>query len=118
MNLKMAMCEAMVDGWHGDWLMGRVISHAWRLCDKTPENETTKYTDAAIAVRVKHLHGADRAQTWIARNMRNLNEALWAGRQRDACIACAQKTLGVHKSRPLQIGVRDRDMRHDWNTVK
>lgn len=118
MNLRMAMCEALVDGWHGDWKMYRVVSHAWRLSDATPENETEKYTKAAEAVKVKHLYGADRAQTWIPRNMRNLNEALWAGRQRDACIACAQKTLGLHKSRPLRVMVRERDKRTDWGTVK
>lgn len=114
----MAMCEALVDGWHGDWKMCRVISHAWVLTDTCPENETAKYTKAAEAVKSKHLHGADRAQTWIARNMRNLNEALWAGRQRDACVACAQKTLGVHKGRPLQVKVRERDTRNSWATVK
>jgi|GEM_PF-5555859 len=118
MNLRMAMCEALVDGWHGDWKMNRVISHAWNLADAKPENETAKYTKAAEAVKAKHLFGADRAQTWIARNMRNLNEALWAGRQRDACIACAQKTLGVHKTMPLQVKVRERDKRTDWGTVK
>lgn len=118
MNLKMAMCEALVDGWHSDWKMSRVIGHAWVLTDASPENEVEKYTKAAEAVKVKHLHGADRARTWIALNMRNLNEALWAGRQRDACIACAQKTLGVHKTRPLQVKVRERDVRTDWGTVK
>lgn len=118
MNLRMAMCEALVDGWHGDWRMSRVVWHAWRLTNKTPENETVKYAKAEEAVKVRHLHAADRAQTWIARNMRNLNEALWAGRQRDACIACAQKTLGVHKTMPLQIKVRERDKRTDWDTVK
>ena len=118
MNLRMAMCEALVDGWHGDWKMTRVIYHAWRLADATPENEVVRYTAAAEAVKSKSLHGADRAQTWIARNMRNLNESLWAGRKRDACIACAQKTLGVHKSRPLQVKARERDTRTDWGTVK
>ncbi len=114
----MAMCEALVDGWHGGWKMSRVIGHAWVLTDTHPENEVAKYTKAAEAVKVKHLWGDDKAQTWIARNMGNLNEALWAGRQRDACIACAQKTLGIHKSRPLQVKVRERDTRHAWGTVK
>lgn len=118
MNLRMAMCEALVDGWSGDWNMGRVISHAWVLADARPENETVKYTKAAEAVKVKYLHGAERAQTWIARNMHNLNEALWAGRQRDGCVACAQKMLGIYKSCPLQVKVRERDLQHDWGTVK
>ena len=118
MNLRMAMCEALVDGWNGDWMMNRVVSHAWNLADATPANETAKYQKAAEAVKVKRIHGADRAQTWIARNMHNLNEALWAGRQRQACIACAQKTLGIHKSRPMQIKVRERDGRTDWGKVK
>lgn len=118
MNLRLAMCEALVDGWHGDWKMNRVVSHAWRLTDSEPKNEVEKYTLCAGAVKVKYLHSSDRAQVWIARNLKNLNEALWAGRQRDACIACAQKNLGIHKSMPLQIKVRERDVRNGWGTVK
>jgi len=114
----MAMCESLVDGWHGNWKMNRVIGHAWHLTDKKPENETVKYEKAAEVLRQKRLWGDDKAQTWIARNMRNFNEVLWSGGQRDKCIAAAQKTLGVYKSNPLQIKVRERDKRTDWNTVK
>ena len=117
----MAMCEALVDGWHGNWTMSRAIAHAWRLTEKTPENETVKYHLAADAVKVKNIFSGDRVQVWIARNMRNLNESLWAGRKRDTCISCAQKTLGVRNrstGTPLQISVRERDKQTDWKTVK
>ena len=119
MNLREAMCESLVDGWHGDWKMGRVITHAWCLAEKYPENETDKYYKAAEAVKVSRLHGADRAQTWIARNMRNLNESLWAGRQRHVCISCALRSLGARVSTlPMTVKVRERDKRTDWNFCK
>jgi len=118
MSLKKAMCQALVDGWHGDWKMGRVVQHAWNLIDKSPENETEKYAQAALAVNVKYLHAADGAQPWIARNMRSLNEALWAGRPRDTCVACAERTLGLHPKVAVAVSVRARDKRSDWKTVK
>mgnify|MGYP000863859584 FL=1 len=118
MNLRKAMCQALVDGWHGDWKMGRVVQHAWILTDTEPANEVEKYSRAAEAVRVKYLHAADGAQPWIARNMRSLNEALWAGRPRDTCVACAERTLGLHTKVAMAVSVRARDKRSDWKTVK
>ena len=118
MSLKKAMCQALVDGWHGDWTMGRVVQHAWIQTDKEPANEVEKYSRAAAAVGAKYLHAADRAQTWIARNMRILNDALWAGRPRDTCVACAERALGLHPKVAIAVSVRERDKNSDWKTVK
>lgn len=119
MKLNVAMCEALVDGWHGDWFMGRVVSHAWRLTDQEPENETEKFALAAKAVGAKSIWGADKAQTWIPRNLRSLNEALWAGRKRESCVAIARKSLGIHTvGGNMTVKVRERDKRSDWATVK
>lgn len=70
------------------------------------------------AVGAKYLHAADRAQTWIARNMRILNDALWAGRPRDTCVACAERALGLHPKVAIAVSVRERDKSSDWKTVK
>ena len=118
MNLRMAMCEALVDGWNSNWAMTRVVAHAWILTGKEPKDDDECWGEARKALRITYLQMGALAKTWIPKNMPNLNEALWGGRQRDACIACAQKTLGIHKSRPLQIKVRERDDRHSWGTVK
>lgn len=116
----MAFCEALVDGWHADWRMDRVMRHAYQLADTDyPIDQVEAYGKAAEALRVKRLHGVDRAQVWIARNMRTLNEMLWAGRKRDACVASAQKMLGCRKpTMPLEKPARALDKRHDWGTVK
>ena len=119
MNLKIAMCEALVDGWNANWDMNRVIAQAWILCGKTPVDNIKKYTDIATAINVKHIHGETSAKVWIARNIPKLNESLWAGRKRDTCISCAKIALGIRrKTGSLQISVREIDKRHDWNTVK
>lgn len=120
MNLRTAMAEALVDGWHGDWNMGRVIRHAHRLAEIEPENETVMYLQSAEALGVKRVWAKDHAQTWIARNMRMLNEVLWAGRNRDTCVLAAQRALGIKNQTKghISIGVRTRDKRTDWSTVK
>lgn len=94
-----------------------MVAHGWLLAGVVPENETASYLKAAEALNVRHLHGAERAQTWIARNMRNLNEMLWAERRRETCIACAQKTLGIRKSKRLPVPVPEHDSRHELGTA-
>lgn len=118
MNLRVAMCEALVDGWNGDWKMGRVVAHAWNLINKIPKDDDEKYALAKQAVKADIYWGTT-AKIWIAKNMPRLNDSLWAGRKRDTCIACAKHSLGNHHTgRAMYIGVRERDKTHDWNTVK
>ncbi len=113
------MCEALVDGWNSDWQMSRVVSHAWILAGMEDCDVKDKYEQASESLRVKNIYGKEYAKVWIAKNMRNLNEALWAGRQRAACVACAQKLLvGRRKSAPMPFSPKDRDVRSDWDTVK
>ena len=79
MNFKQAMCQAVVDGWHGDWKMSRVVGYSWALAEIEPDNEQEKYQVFADAAKVRWIHASDRAQVWIAKEMPRLNESLWAG---------------------------------------
>lgn len=118
MNLRMAMCESLVDGWHSGWAMSRVVTHAWLLTDKLPKDDDEKWDEARKALKISYLQFGALAKTWIPKHMPKLNESLWAGRNRETCIASAQRSLGIHRTRQLQIKVRERDDRHDWKTVK
>ena len=118
MDLGYALCAALVDGWHGDWKMSRVVAHAWALTDKQPDNETAKYLEAAAALKAKYISAGDRAQVWIARNLPQLNDALWASRPRETCIATAARAVGKRPMGALRCPARAQDKRHDWNTCK
>lgn len=122
MNLREAMCQALVDGWHGDWKMSRVAFHAFRLADiQPPESQEEFLAEITGALRVKTIWLNDRCQVWVARYFRNLNEALWAGRKRDACLVAAQRALGVRSGVPrgaIMKPAREGDKGTDWNVVK
>lgn len=120
MNLKQAMIESLVDGWHGDWKMGRVVAHAWVLIDEEPDNEQEKYEMATKAINARYIHASDRAQVFIPHNLPRLNDALWAARKRETCMAIGQREIGCRNvaGAELQIKVRERDKRTDWGTVK
>lgn len=119
MNFKQAMCQAVVDGWHGDWKMSRVVGYSWALAEIEPDNEQEKYQVFADAAKVRWIHASDRAQVWIAKEMPRLNESLWAGRPRQTCVDVAARIFGVRRDGAnLQISVRARDDRTDWKTVK
>ncbi|MDP2832773.1 MAG: hypothetical protein Q8Q28_05665 [Pseudomonadota bacterium] len=119
MNLRIAMCEALVDGWNGNWSMGRVVSHAWVLLGKEPDGNVEKFTLAADAVKAKYIKYDEPAKTWIPRNMYKLNESLWGGRNRDTCVLCARKSLGFKGGGvPVSVKARELDKRSDWGTVK
>lgn len=117
---RKAMAEALVDGWHGDLHMSRVVHKAWLSIGEDAANTEEFYKKPAEMIGVKYIHSADRAQVWIAKNMRSLNEMLWAGRRRDMCIVAAQKACGMQKSsgRPFYKSARQEDKRFDWNVVK
>ena len=120
MNLRQAMCEALVDGWVSNWAMCRVITHAWILTNEEPKDDDEKWSKARAALRVSWLSGSSLAKTWIPKNMPRLNEALWAGLKRDTCIARAKKELGIHNGVGvnLMIGVRERDNQTGWGVTK
>jgi hypothetical protein len=118
--LSIAMCESLVDGWHGNWTMSKVIGAAWNKADIKPDSAASFYTEMADAIGVKHLYGPDKATTWIASNMKTLNEAMWAGRKTDTCIDIAKRAMGMRpiKASDSFLKLREKDTRNDWNTVK
>lgn len=121
MTLREAMIDALIDGWTSDWVMARVVTHAWRLAEQDLEVDRAKmYTELGKAIKVRHIHGASTAKAWIGSNLRPFNEALWAGRSRDVAAQVLRRSLGGR--RPVTgrflVKVRDQDKRHDWHTVK
>lgn len=121
MNLKMALCEMLVDGWTDDNSMGTVINRAWSLSNTVPANEVERYTKAAELLRVRHISTSTKTRVWIAQNMPKLNNVLWDGRPRDVCVSAAQKALvgkTVLPSARFRLRVKENDKKHDWNTVK
>lgn len=120
-TLGASMCEALVDGWVADWKMGRVVTHAWILFDEDPDDLRDKFAKCESALKVNHIDACATAKVWIARHLPQLNEALWAGRKRDAAISVAKKEVGIgSRTRIADIAVSARagDKRHDWGTVK
>ena len=118
MNHAMAMCESLIDGWSSDWKMWRVVAHAWTLLGKEPPDDVAKYTVMAEAIRVKHINAADMAKSFCYRNIPQLNDAMLARRPRERCLIAAMKAIGRGKFGQMVVSVRERDKRHDWNTVK
>ena len=117
-SLRAAFAEALVDGWHGNWQMYRVVARTWANAEKEPADEQAKYRDLEKLIGCRRIDASDRVQTWIPRHMTALNENLWAGRPRDTCIASARAAVGLAPGRALRISVRARDKRTDWRTVK
>ena len=120
-TLGAVMCEALVDGWVSDWKMGRVVTHAWLLLEKEPEDLRDKFAKAEAALKVKHIDAGATAKTWIARHMPRLNEALWAGRKKETAIAVAKKEVGIGSRVRMTeacVSARAGDKRSDWGTVK
>lgn len=117
---RKAMANALVDGWHGDKHMSRVVHQAWMEMEKEAENTEQFYKLPAEMIGVRWINARDRAQVWIATNMRSLNEMLWAGRKREVCIIAAEKACGIRKNvgAPYYKGARIADKSHDWATVK
>jgi len=120
LTLRNAMCEALVDGWVGNWTMGKVVAHAWILVGNEPDDLIERYKLATAAVKASWLKPGESAKTWIPRNFAKLNDALWAGRKRDDCILIVRKSLGYTGGGSVKLRIKARDLTKgsDWKTVK
>lgn len=120
-TLKMAMSEALVDGWHAEWQMWQVVHRGWVLSGKDAPDDVQKYTLAAAALRVDRISAHEPARGFVQRNMRKVSDMLWGGAQTAAGVAAVRKLIGIHNqttTRAMTFSTRERDYRHDWNTVK
>lgn len=121
-SFKAEFAKALVAGWHGEWPMWMVVKTACRNAGVEADNYLE--IDSLVAKEIPaKIWPKDRAQRWVAVNMRPLNEALWAGRPRELCENMAYLRLSGKGPKPnpgarYMVAVRHRDKRSDWATVK
>lgn len=119
LELRRLLCDYLIKGWHGNWFMSRTISLAFRDAKLDSDDIKAVYALTNSLLKTRYLTSADRVQTYIAKNMRLLNEALWAGRPNESCTAIAYKTVGSRvPGARLRFSPAERDKKFDWNTVK
>lgn len=120
-TLKMAMSEALVDGWHAEWKMWQVVHRGWVLAGKEPPDDVQKYTLAASALRVDRINAHEPARGFVQRNMRGISDMLWGGAQTAASVSAVRKLIGITNkttTRAMTFSTRERDHRSDWRMVK
>jgi len=118
--LRLAFCEALCDGWHADWSMARTVHRAYVIAGIDTGDQSHMYRQAAEALKVRYVHAHDRTQAWIARYLRDANEAFWRGAPRTVCMDSIRRGLKIPKRAGIEwrVAVRVADKRHDWQTVK
>ena len=117
---RKALALELVNAWHQNSYMWKVVVRGWNAVGQEPTTAEEKFTVPGEMMGVRYIHGNDKAQTFIAKHFRALNEALWAGRKTDYCILLAEKSLGMRKGTGASRSIPSRqgDKRHDWATVK
>lgn len=94
LELRRLLCDYLIKGWHGNWNMGRVVSFAFRDAKIENDDFVEVFALTKSLLKAKNLSNVDKVQTYIANNMKLLNEALWAGRPNEKCTSIAYKTVG------------------------
>ena len=119
LELRRLLCDYLIKGWHGNWNIGRVVSFAFRDAKIENDDIVEVFALTKSLLKSKKISNVDKVQTYIANNMKSLNEALWAGRPNERCQAIAYRTVGSRlPGVPLQFSPAQRDRKFDWKTVK
>lgn len=119
-EFRKAFAQAVVDGWHNRDFMGDVVRRAYRIANIDIRESSTWLKDAASAINVRWIDRTDKVETWIPRNLRKLNNALWDGRNTETCVEICYASIGgvARRKENFKIAFRERDSRLDWKTVK
>ena len=119
-KLRRAMPEALVRSWLAEGNMHSVFHRAFQLAEmECPEDADLYFGMSSQALRAKYIFAKLPCRAWINTNMRQLSEAMWGGRNNEACITIAKRALGLHQNNgALRAPARAGDKSHDWKTVK
>lgn len=120
-TVKRGFAQALIDGWHGGWNMGRVV-HAGVINSDLVLTDDEVYALTHKVLRVRYIQYGMPAKDFIRTNYRQLSDMLWEGRKADACVIAAGRLLGARapygQGAAMSVSVRAQDKRHDWGTVK